>query len=243
MLHIFETLLRLLLLPLLLVQALWVRLRAISLPEPDGPRTGRVGGGAVLRLLILGDSSAAGVGVTHQRDALSGQVVTNLARLSPSRCIEWRLLAKTGHTTADTLNALSELDGQKFDVCLTALGVNDVTHLLSKRRFLTQQKTLFDLLHLDHGVQYIAATGIPPMGKLTLLPQPLRWVLGRQAARLDQALEQMCTDIPGVIYLKPELDDDPSVLASDGYHPGARVYAHWGSGAAEVIAALPLKHG
>ena len=52
--------------PLLLVQGRWVRRRTPLLPEPPGPRAGVIGQGPVLRLLIVGDSSAAGVGVAHQ---------------------------------------------------------------------------------------------------------------------------------------------------------------------------------
>ena len=53
---------KLMLSPLLVAQALLTRARLPRLPEPDGERHGVVGEGAPLRLLILGDSSAAGVG-------------------------------------------------------------------------------------------------------------------------------------------------------------------------------------
>ncbi|EEX09439.1 hypothetical protein SL1157_1477 [Ruegeria lacuscaerulensis ITI-1157] len=57
-----DQIVRLPLLPLLAAQALMVRQRALRLPEPSGPREGRQGRGPRLRLLIVGDSSAAGVG-------------------------------------------------------------------------------------------------------------------------------------------------------------------------------------
>jgi hypothetical protein len=71
---VVETSLKLLLAPLLIWQGLHVRKHALVLPEPAGPRSGTLGSGAPLRLLILGDSSAAGVGVAHQSEALSGQL-------------------------------------------------------------------------------------------------------------------------------------------------------------------------
>ena len=49
----------LLLSPVLLLQALHVRRHALRLPEADGARTGRVGDGTPLSLLILGDSAAS----------------------------------------------------------------------------------------------------------------------------------------------------------------------------------------
>ena len=57
--------LKLALAPVLVAQALRTRRRAPVLPEPAGPRQGCVGQGeSELRLLIAGDSSAAGVGVS-----------------------------------------------------------------------------------------------------------------------------------------------------------------------------------
>jgi hypothetical protein len=58
--------------PLLIAQANRLRRTALELPEPHGPRSGKVGrGDPVLRLLVAGDSSAAGVGARTQREALA----------------------------------------------------------------------------------------------------------------------------------------------------------------------------
>ena len=71
---------RILLLPVLLGQAVFVRRRYVALAEPAGDRRGKAGQGPLLQLLILGDSSAVGVGVTTQQQALLGGL---LAHLSP----------------------------------------------------------------------------------------------------------------------------------------------------------------
>ncbi|MGZ5249520.1 MAG: hypothetical protein ACXWIQ_04605, partial [Caldimonas sp.] len=57
--------------PLLVVQAVRTRRRAPVLPEAAGPRDGRTAGdGVAIRVLVAGDSSAAGVGVAHQDQAV-----------------------------------------------------------------------------------------------------------------------------------------------------------------------------
>src|SRR5512139_1667681 len=94
--------LKLALSPLLVAQAMHTRARVPRLPEAAGARDGVVGRGPVaLRLLIAGDSSAAGVGVATQQQALAGQLVPRLAarRSAP---IHWALLARSGLTTAQT---------------------------------------------------------------------------------------------------------------------------------------------
>jgi hypothetical protein len=78
--------LKLALSPLLVVQALHTRARVPSLPEAAGAREGVLGRGAVaLRLLIAGDSSAAGVGVATQQHALAGVWRASTGRCSRAR--------------------------------------------------------------------------------------------------------------------------------------------------------------
>ncbi|MDF1728820.1 MAG: SGNH/GDSL hydrolase family protein, partial [Sulfitobacter sp.] len=91
-----DPLFRLLLSPLLIAQALSVRSRAQLLPEAAGPRHGVTGKGSPLRLRIIGDSSAAGVGAEVQLEALSGQTVGPLSRHFE---VHWDLDARTGATT------------------------------------------------------------------------------------------------------------------------------------------------
>ncbi|SHE77608.1 Lysophospholipase L1 [Ruegeria intermedia] len=222
---------RLPLLPLLVAQALLVRRRALRLPEPSGPRQGRHGKGPRLRLLIAGDSSAAGVGAGTQDQALSGQLIR---QLESHFSVEWRLIATTGHTTRDTIEALRDVT-DAFDVAVTALGVNDVTRGVTARQFQQHQSNLFDCLTRNLSVRRIIATGVPQMERFPALPQPLAWVLGRQAARLDSGLQQVVSRYPQARHLALTLPDDPALAAPDGYHPGPKAYALWAQQLARPI--------
>ena len=104
-----QTLTTIALSPLLLVQAIATRRSTPVLPEPPGARAGAKGNGPVLRLLVLGDSAAAGVGAPHQDQALSGQLVS---KLSARHRVEWRLLARTGHKTIDTIARLETINAE-----------------------------------------------------------------------------------------------------------------------------------
>ena len=138
--HILSTVL---LGPVLVVQGKLARVRTPKLPEPEGIRAGTIGDGSPLKLLVLGDSSAAGVGANHQSEALLGQI---LAHLGQEFTVSYRLLAKTGATTADCLQWLDEHKQEQFDVVVTAMGVNDVTALRSKQRWISEQKRLLSTL-------------------------------------------------------------------------------------------------
>ncbi len=79
--------------PILLWQGRKVRQRTLRLPEAGGARTGSLGQGLPLRVLLLGDSAAAGVGVGRQEEALAGQLA---AQLSSEYQVAWQLLAESG---------------------------------------------------------------------------------------------------------------------------------------------------
>ena len=64
--------------PLLAAQGWLVRTRTPVLPEAAGPRSGVVGSGPTLRFAVIGESTAAGVGVTHQRAGLAVRLAEQL---------------------------------------------------------------------------------------------------------------------------------------------------------------------
>lgn len=208
--------------PLFLIQALGVLTRVERLPEAAGPRAGQTGQGQGFRLLILGDSSAAGVGVAHQDAALSGQMLVHLT--SHAR-VTWQLVARSGATTAQAQKMMQGVGC--FDVAVLALGVNDVLRQTGASRFARAQTALMDELRQRHGVQHIFASAVPPLGAFTVFPQPLRAHLGQRAVTLDRVLQQVCAAL-GAEHVPFQLAPDPRWLARDGLHPGAPLYAEWG---------------
>lgn len=227
---------RIVLLPVLLGQAITTKFRTPNLPEPDGPRSGVVGQGPRLRLLIIGDSSAAGVGVGNQSDALLGQV---LARLQDDYEVKFDLVAETGARTSDVLSWLPGLPAARYDVVVTALGVNDVTKGRSLKMFLRQQERLIDQCQRSFDTRLILVSGLPPVDQFPALPNPLRWALGWQAQRFDRHLDQLVQGKSGVQKLQFDMALNQSAMATDGFHPGSKVYARW---AARVVEQIKLHH-
>lgn len=227
-----DQLFRLPLAPLLAAQAVVVRARALTLPEPPGPRAGSAGAGPRLRLLIAGDSAAAGVGAEHQSEALSGQLV---ARLATRFTVEWRLEALTGRTTHDMIATLEGMQAETFDLAVLSLGVNDVTRFVPRKRWMARQRRVHSLLRKRFGTRRIVASGLPPMGHFPLLPRPLRWVLGQQAARLDAALADLAAEAPDLVHVPLDLPYEPRFVAADGYHPSPAAYVEWARMLDDVI--------
>lgn len=219
--------------PLLLRQAGAVRRTALRLPEAAGPREGVVGAGVPrLRLLVVGDSSAAGVGVPTQADALALPLATLLAREFGS--VAWQLVAESGLTTACARALLARTRLEPADVVVTALGVNDVTAQLSAGSFISHTSQLWSDLRERTGARWAVLSGLPPMGRLTAVPQPLRWYLGRYSAGFDAALAQW-TQRQSLGYCALGWTDDPAFLAHDGFHPGPALYPQWAARLEDAI--------
>ena len=235
---------KLLLSPLLVAQALATRTRMPRLPEAEGERAGEVGRGPLLRVLILGDSSAVGVGVARQQDALSGHLSRALARQCSAR-VRWQLLARSGVTSAQCLRMLEAEFTGVADVAVVVLGVNDVVEQVPSQRAVRSRESIANRLRNAHGIAHVVFAPLPPVGRFPGLPQPLRWVAGADARRHDRAVATWAASRVDVSHVPIDLPLNRGVMADDGFHPGAPVYRVCGVALAEHIAGhvWPLLQG
>jgi lysophospholipase L1-like esterase len=226
--------------PVLLWQGRQVRRNALRLPEAEGPREGVAGTGKVcLRVLIVGDSSAAGVGAKNQTQALAGRLSEALSQRLGGAVV-WQLIARSGDTTRVSLTALRKLSVHPADVMVTALGLNDVVAQVSPQVWLARLDKLDRIAVKRAGVKHIVHAGIPPIHSFPLLPNPLRWVLGADALAYNRALSQWVKRWPERWWLPlPFENDQPSdssvLMAEDGFHPGPAIYALWAEQLAGMI--------
>lgn len=220
--------------PMLLPQAHWVRRAALRLPEAPGAREGLVGHGEpALRLLVVGDSSAAGVGLADQAQALALPLAQRLSELLDGP-VAWQLVAQSGVDTAQARALAAASPLRRADVVVTVLGVNDVTGQRDAEDFVRQIGGLWNDVRERTGAAWLVASGLPPMGLLTAVPQPLRWYLGRYAAWLDDALS-LWASAGDHGFLSLRWASDPRLLAKDGFHPGPTLYPVWAQRLAHLI--------
>ncbi|MCC5879277.1 MAG: SGNH/GDSL hydrolase family protein [Idiomarina sp.] len=234
--------LSILLLPVLMYQGQKVRKDVPRLPEAAGPREGQFSPGdsehRPLRVLILGDSAAAGVGVDQQQEALSGQVLSHLPSELPVR---WRLLAQNGLKLKDIVKLLDDHE-DSYDIAIVSAGVNDATSRTRRYQFLCELQGLSERLKRRHGVQHILYTAVPPMQVFPALPQPLRWYLGQRAKRLNSILRAHCNKCEFAEMMVVDFPFTADYMASDGFHPSAEGYRLWGGRAAALIKEWRAKH-
>ena len=226
-----------LLAPLLVTQGLWVRSRTPRLPEAAGPSGGQFGSGPVLRLVAIGDSIVAGVGVASTEQSLPARLAQAMAgRLSLN--VEWSSFGRNGARTRDLLDWPAENAWRQADLVLLSNGLNDVTNLMAIQPWLDEKAAWYDRIQSLAKHALIAQLGLPPLGHFPALPQPLRSVLGKRAHAFDLALESLVEPRPKVTYLPFRTQPDPALFAEDGYHPGPQAVAIWADALAERLGVL-----
>lgn len=239
---IFLHFVHLLLSPLYLIalpQGLQLKKHSIRLPEAQGPRQmflkreiqSSEEDAEPLKLLYLGESPAAGVGVDDIQQAVSAQVAFKLAPLQQN--IEWQLLAENGIRMKELRLKLQQSKIQQTDLCIISMGVNDCSKLTSAKQWRTQVLGLITDLKCK-GCQHIFFTAAPPMQDFPLLPAPLSWIMGYRAYVLNQVLKGICQqgeahflDITGTL--------EPDLMAHDGYHPNEKGAELWAESISQQV--------
>lgn len=233
--------LSLLLSPILYVQGRRLKRTIPRLPEAGGPREGLAPGGSPpLRLLIVGDSAVAGVGAAELNDALAGQLVQNLAART-NRAVPWQVLGRRGITarTAEAMLRDAELSFAP-DVVVLVVGMNDVLQMRGERAWRSDMRCLLAAVRARCGWAPIVLAGLPPVGRIPALPQPMRAILGVRAAVLNGIMQQLRAETRGVRFapappLTQELE--ASVFCEDRLHPSPYAYARWAEELGEAVLA------
>jgi lysophospholipase L1-like esterase len=222
-------------------------------PYADG-RYGR-GPGTSVRLAVLGDSGAAGLGADRPDQTMGAILATALAELSGRR-VTLSNHAVVGAQTADLDEQITRAQWTRPHVAVIMIGANDITHLvprhLSARRLRAAVRRL-----RESGTEVVVAT-CPDLGTVKPIPQPLRQVMRRRSRLLANA-QRAATQAEGGravalgARLGPEFDARPDVMfAADRFHPSPEGYAAaaqailpdliaaWRLGpAGEILPALP----
>ncbi len=216
-----------LLAPLLWLQARHVRRVTPRMPEPPGRRTGTTGSGSLIRLLVAGDSGAAGVGAPTQDQALCGLLVR---RLSRHHTVAWCVMAVNGLDSPGLLKLLQDAPCAPFDVVVLSMGADDATGLCAPARWARWQTRLAEVIALRFAPALLVHSAVPPMHACLALPQPLRWFMGRWARQMNHSLAGLLIAQGGqIMHWHPETTTTTG-MAADGIHPSPEGYAAWADG-------------
>ena len=186
------------------------------------------GDGPPVRLAMIGDSSAAGLGVHDPRETPGAVIAAGVAALA-DRPVQLTSVARSGARSADLDEQVTRALQAQPDVAVIMIGANDVTHrVLPSASVRLLDQAVRRLRAAD--VQVVVGT-CPDLGTVEPIAQPLRWVARRWSRQLAAAQTIAVVESGGRTVslgdlLGPEFTAAPAdMFGPDRFHPSAAGYA------------------
>ncbi|MCZ4498264.1 MAG: lipolytic enzyme family [Marmoricola sp.] len=189
---------------------------------------GRGRPGPAIKVALLGDSSAAGYGmstVEHTPGALLGSGLASQA----NRRVHLDAYCLSGAKSSDLVGQVKAAVLTEPDLAVILIGANDVTHRMlpsESVRFLSEA-----VRHLQDAGSAVVVGTCPDLGTVRPIPQPLRQVARSWSRRLAAAqtiavIEAGGRSVSLGSILGPEFDAAPAMLfGPDRFHPSETGYA------------------
>lgn len=214
--------------PRVLAQARVLNREVPRLPNAARPWHGTVSGPDPLRLLVLGDSTAAGVGVASQDDGLPGHLARALHRHT-GRGVEWRAVGENGATTRDVVTTyLDEATAEPADLVFLTIGANDAIHARTTAAFRRDLGRILDALGAAMPEATVLMSSLPVFGLFKRFPDPLRTTLFRHSRNLERVARPLVTRDPRRMMSRndpPPYSDQ--FFSTDEFHPSSAGYRDW----------------
>ncbi len=213
--------------PVLYAQGRRLRRDTPRLPDAALPWRGELPGADPIRLLVLGDSTAAGVGADTQDEALPGNLAREL-QSTTGRGVTWRAIGENGADAHEFIERyLDEATNERWEIVFVSLGANDALGLRSRRAFARDIRTILSRVRETSPESTILMSSLPAFFRFELLPNPLRWNLYLHSRNLEDAARAVVTTFPRAHMSPPPPPYTEGFFASDLFHPGPIGYRDW----------------
>jgi lysophospholipase L1-like esterase len=214
-------------------QALLARSRRFAQPDLRLGMRASIGdpGAPPLRLVLLGDSTALGVGVDRMVETVGGQLAQLVIETPGRRRVELSSVAVARSCSTDLATQVARaLVGHRPDIAVILIGGNDAIHFVPIDEAAEDLGTAVRRLRLA-GVSVVVGT-CPDLGAARAFPPPLRQLVGLRGRRLARAQASAVRAADGeTVDLAGQTGAvfraDAGTYCSDGYHPSADGYRVW----------------
>jgi len=179
-----------------------------------------------LRLAVLGDSAAAGLGCTAADQTPGALLAGGIAR-DLQRRVELEVVAVVGARSADLEVQVARVLERRVDVAVLVIGANDVTHRVPVS---SAARSLGRAVRALRAAGAVVVVGTcPDLGSVKPLLQPLRTVAATLSRRLAAAQTVATVEAGGVSVslgdlLARDFIEQPHLWSEDRFHPSAHGY-------------------
>jgi len=214
--------------PFLFLQGQYTRRKIGLLPDAAGEKAGIAGtGDPKAKLLVIGESTVAGLGARTHAVALAGRFAEELSHKIGS-AVAWHVIGRNGVTAKRTIDELVPMVPEgKFDYVLVGLGGNDVMKLSSPRKWRRDMLRLLGILRERNPNAVIFITNCPMIKYSPALPNPIRFLLWELSKMHDANIREFTSEMDRVFYYHQPNGFRVDGFFADGIHPSEQGYADW----------------
>jgi lysophospholipase L1-like esterase len=179
-----------------------------------------------LRLAVLGDSLAHGVGAAHTDDTLGARLAGMLDR--SGHAVELHVLAVPGATSFDLAAQVRRAAPLGVDLAVVVVGANDLPRMIPPDRSAAALRTAIETLQ-GSGTTVVVVPA-PDLSTVPWVPPALRPALRAACAEL-QRRQTAAAETAGAVVapvagqVAAAFAADPTLFCADRFHPSSAGYA------------------
>lgn len=230
-------------LPVYAFQGIRLRNKAMRMAPPKQLPFVEVKGKAKskpLKLLFIGDSSAAGVGVTDFKECVAGRTPHLLSQKS-GRTVTCRTCGNNSATEGDLRDLIvPNLARAEYDYIIVNIGTNDAKNFHTVSRFKKEFGGLLYALNAKFPEAKVIWSGIIDVKDIPLLPSPLNTLMGIRARLLKKMGNELCFE-RGALFPPTKWRVIKENFAEDGFHASSKGYEEWAEELTDYIVNLQSK--
>lgn len=214
-------------LPVYLWQGVKLRAKIERLLPAPVANEGRIDGeGDTIRLLVIGDSTIASVGMQKLEETFSYAIAQQMHKAS-GRPVIWRAAGGNSATCAEARDHIvPHIEPRDWTHVVLSIGTNDMKNFHLVNKFKKDFGTLLYVCKTRFTHSRVFWTQIPDMEKFPALPRGLGRVLAARADLINAMGAQLCNE-RGAISVTPVQIENADGFARDGFHPNGIGYRLW----------------
>ena len=224
--------------PVYVWQGIRLRRTIERLLPPRLPVDGTIDGkGAPIRLLVIGDSTVASVGVERLEETF-GFAIAKAMHERTGRTVHWRSAGNNSASSGQLRDhVVPHLPHDAYTHVLLSAATNDMKNFHLMSRFKREFGTLLYALRTRFAHAHIVWTPIADMRKFPALAPQLGRVLAARASLINDMGTRLCRE-RGVTAAEPFPIVSVHGFARDGFHPDGDGYKAWARFLAPQLLAL-----
>ncbi len=221
-LYLFELAVILPMLPLLKYQGTKIRKRVSKL-KPQSEKLISSKAESKPDLLIIGESTAAGMGATCPENSIGGRLFDEIGK--DFNIINYGKNGLKASQLETFLELVIPVQNASLHTVVILIGANDCFNLTPPQNFFHALKTFIGKLSDNYQVTDIILISIPPVNKFPAIPSSIKFLLGWHWYILNIEMKNLKKVFPTLMVKNMVKVFPDSFFSSDGIHPSDLGYA------------------